>query len=187
MILPERRTLRLILRRGRKPVKPTQRNRSNAIFCTPHASQAHAARGTTPAMAAGMTDHAWTVQALLSFHVPPPRWTPPKQRGRPSHALKRLLERWCGDHGAMGSYPVQAGLPVGQRTGSVPRDPPEDNLAAGVGPTPPCLCIRHFSSRVGRWPYSRQTNDFRTQQCYTGILHGSHKGCRGGMSQGDRL
>ena len=27
------------------------------------------------------------------------RWTPPKQRGRPSHAFNRLIERWCGDHG----------------------------------------------------------------------------------------
>ena len=68
-------------------------------FCTPHASLAHAGRGTTPAMAAGITDHCWTVPELLSFHVPPPRWTPPKQRGRPSHALKRLIARWCGDHG----------------------------------------------------------------------------------------
>jgi transposase-like protein len=68
-------------------------------FCTPHASLAHAGRGTTPAMAAGITDHGWTVQELLSFPVPPPRWTPPKQRGRPSHALKRLIARWCGDHG----------------------------------------------------------------------------------------
>jgi len=68
-------------------------------FCTPHASLAHVGRGTTPAMAAGITDHCWTVQELLSFHVPPPRWTPPKQRGRPSHAFKRLIERWCGDHG----------------------------------------------------------------------------------------
>jgi transposase-like protein len=68
-------------------------------FCTPHASLAHAGRGTTPAMAAGITDHCWTVQELLSFHVPPSRWTPPTQRGRPSHALKRLIERWCGDHG----------------------------------------------------------------------------------------
>ena len=68
-------------------------------FCTPHASLAPAGRETTPAMAAGLTDHCWTVQALLSFPVPPPRWTPPKQRGRPSHALKRLIARWCGDHG----------------------------------------------------------------------------------------
>ena len=68
-------------------------------FCTPHTSLAHAGGKTTPAMAAGITDHCWTVQALLSFHVPPPRWTPPTQRARPSHAFKRLIERWCGDHG----------------------------------------------------------------------------------------
>ena len=68
-------------------------------FCTPQASLAPLRDGTTPAMAAGITDHCWTVQELLSFHVPPPRWTPPKQRGRPTHAIKRLSERWCGDHG----------------------------------------------------------------------------------------
>jgi len=75
-------------------------------FCTPHASLRLAAPGAglrcrqrTPAMAAGITDHCWSVRTLLSYHVPPPRWTPPKQRGRPSHVLKRLVERWCGDHG----------------------------------------------------------------------------------------
>ena len=71
-------------------------------FCTPHASLGLATLGAgrrstpqTPAMAAGITDHCWSVQHLLSYHVPPPRWTPPKQRGRPSRALRRLLERWC--------------------------------------------------------------------------------------------
>src|SRR5436853_2520623 len=71
-------------------------------FCTYHASLhlvAHttgmAATNRTPAMAAGITDHCWTVRELLAFHVPPPRWTPPKQRGRPSRALQRLMERWC--------------------------------------------------------------------------------------------
>jgi hypothetical protein len=53
----------------------------------------------TPAMAAAITDQGWTVRELLSFQVPPPRWSPPTQRGRPSRALKRLLERWCGEHG----------------------------------------------------------------------------------------
>jgi IS1 family transposase len=67
-------------------------------LCTPHASLSQAQQ-TTPAMAAGITDHCWTIQELLSFHVPLSRWSPPKQRGRPSHALKRLIERWCGDHG----------------------------------------------------------------------------------------
>ena len=71
-------------------------------FCTYHASLRLAAQapGTgaihrTPAMAAGITDHGWTVRELLAFHVPPPRWAPPKQRGRPSRALQRLIERWC--------------------------------------------------------------------------------------------
>jgi transposase-like protein len=68
-------------------------------FCTPHASLSGGGSATTPAMASGITDHCWSVQELLSYHVPPPRWTPPKQRGRPSHALKRLINRWCGDHG----------------------------------------------------------------------------------------
>jgi hypothetical protein len=68
-------------------------------FWTPHASLAHTGGKRTPAMAAGMTDHGWSVHELLSYHVPPPRWTPPTQRGRPSHALKCLIEQWCGDHG----------------------------------------------------------------------------------------
>ena len=62
-------------------------------FCTPHASLAHAGRGTTPVMAAGITAHCWSVRALLSFHVPPPCWTPPTQRGRPSRVFKRLIAR----------------------------------------------------------------------------------------------
>ena len=64
-------------------------------FCTPHASLAQAGSGTTPAMAAGITPHCWTVRELLSFPVPPPRWTPPVRRGRRSQALHRLMTRWC--------------------------------------------------------------------------------------------
>jgi hypothetical protein len=64
-------------------------------FCTPHVSLTHTGGGTTPAMAAGITDHGWTVQALLSFHVPPPRWAPPSRRGRRSQALQRWIARWC--------------------------------------------------------------------------------------------
>jgi transposase-like protein/IS1 family transposase len=68
-------------------------------FCTYHTSLSRAAAGVralqTPAMAAALTDHCWTVHELLSFHVPPPHWTPPRQRGRPSRALQRLVERWC--------------------------------------------------------------------------------------------
>jgi hypothetical protein len=68
-------------------------------FCTPHASLGGVGSATTPAMATGITDHGWSVQELWSSHVPPPRWLPPKPRGRPSHELTRLRERWCGDHG----------------------------------------------------------------------------------------
>lgn len=71
-------------------------------FCTYHESLRQAAlvtgtvcRARTPAMASGITDHCWTVRELLAFHVPPPRWIPPKQRGRPSRALLRLVEQWC--------------------------------------------------------------------------------------------
>lgn len=49
----------------------------------------------TPAMAAGITDHCWTVQELLGYHVPPPPGTPPKRRGRPSQATKELIKKWC--------------------------------------------------------------------------------------------
>jgi transposase-like protein len=49
----------------------------------------------TPAIAAGITDHLWTVPELLSFRVPPPPWKPPKRRGRPSNAVKSLVAQWC--------------------------------------------------------------------------------------------
>jgi transposase-like protein len=49
----------------------------------------------TPAIAAGITGHCWTVEELLSFRVPPPPWQPPKRRGRPSKAKKALIARWC--------------------------------------------------------------------------------------------
>lgn len=36
----------------------------------------------TPAMAAGLTQHCWSVGDLLTFKVPPPPFVPPKRRGR---------------------------------------------------------------------------------------------------------
>jgi hypothetical protein len=63
-------------------------------FCTPHESL-HAVQKTTPAMAAGITDHCWTMQELLSFHVPLPRWAPPKQRGH----YNASLSAGARDHG----------------------------------------------------------------------------------------
>ncbi|MCZ7568383.1 MAG: hypothetical protein M5U01_07330 [Ardenticatenaceae bacterium] len=49
----------------------------------------------TPAIAAGLTDHIWTMAELFAFKVPPPRWEPPKQRGRRSQETLQLIEQWC--------------------------------------------------------------------------------------------
>jgi transposase-like protein len=43
----------------------------------------------TPAMAAGLTDHRWTMRELLRSQVPLPLWVAPKRRGRPP---KRALQ-----------------------------------------------------------------------------------------------
>jgi hypothetical protein len=65
-------------------------------FCTLHASLTLAnGQPQTPAMAAGITDHCWSVQELLWQRVPPPQWQPPKQRGRRSKAMRELIERWA--------------------------------------------------------------------------------------------
>ena len=41
----------------------------------------------TPAMAAGLTDHLWSMHELLRYQVPLPAWVPPKRRGRPPKAV----------------------------------------------------------------------------------------------------
>lgn len=48
----------------------------------------------TPAIAAGLTDHRWSVLELLHFKVPLPHWRPPKRRGRPSTATLALVQLW---------------------------------------------------------------------------------------------
>ena len=73
-------------------------------FCTCHASlrTARPADDTgvrwdqrTPAMAADLTDHCWSVQELLTLRVPPPHWRPPSRRGRWSKDTHALVTRWC--------------------------------------------------------------------------------------------
>jgi hypothetical protein len=67
-------------------------------FCTPHTSLPCVdqwGQRPTPAMAAGLTDHCWSVAELLEYQVPPPRWLPPPQRGRRSKALQELIDRWA--------------------------------------------------------------------------------------------
>ena len=72
-------------------------------FCTPHQSlrlvlylpnHRHRWVQRTPAMAAAITDHIWTVEELLSYRVPPAPWQPPKRPGRPSRKIKALIERY---------------------------------------------------------------------------------------------
>ena len=47
----------------------------------------HFAYQCTPAMAAGLTDHIWSVPELLSFKVAPAPWVEAKRRGRPRKAM----------------------------------------------------------------------------------------------------
>ena len=55
-------------------------------FLTPHASLSH----TEDDAGDGGWHHRslLDVRELLSLHVPPSRWAPPKQRGRPSRAQR---------------------------------------------------------------------------------------------------
>jgi IS1 family transposase len=54
-------------------------------FCWVHhelSKPIHEDRACTPAMAAGLTDHIWSVNELLQYKVAPPPWIEPKRRGR---------------------------------------------------------------------------------------------------------
>ncbi len=48
----------------------------------------------TPAMAAGITDHCWTVKELLWYRVPIPAWKP-SHRGRPTLEELALQAKWA--------------------------------------------------------------------------------------------
>jgi transposase-like protein/IS1 family transposase len=52
-------------------------------FCTPHQSVSQKGQPKTPAMAAGLTRHIWSVGELLAYQVAPPPYVAPKKRGRP--------------------------------------------------------------------------------------------------------
>lgn len=68
-------------------------------FCTTHDSLTRDDRcRQTPAMAAGITDHVWSVSELLHYRVRPPRWEPARRRGPRSKALQARIDRWCPHH-----------------------------------------------------------------------------------------
>ncbi len=55
-------------------------------FCFAHhelSKRSHMGSPCTPAMAAGLTDHVWSICELLHYQIAPPLWVPPKRRGRP--------------------------------------------------------------------------------------------------------
>jgi transposase-like protein len=43
----------------------------------------------TPAMAAGLTNHRWTMLELMRYQVPLPAWVAPKRRGRPPKRVQQ--------------------------------------------------------------------------------------------------
>lgn len=61
-------------------------------FGTPHGSLTD---GQTPAMAAGITEHCWSMDELLHYRVPPAVWRPPKKWGRRTKAEEALSARWA--------------------------------------------------------------------------------------------
>lgn len=68
-------------------------------FCMVHESLYTQADGKrTPALAAGITAHVWSVAELLHYRVPPAPWQPPRRRGRRSRSLQALIDRWCSNH-----------------------------------------------------------------------------------------
>ena len=55
-------------------------------FCFAHhelSKASHVGSSCTPAMAAGLTNHVWSVFELLSYHIAPPPWVEPKRSNRP--------------------------------------------------------------------------------------------------------
>lgn len=60
-------------------------------FCVVHqelSNAKHWGKACTPAMASGLTDHAWSFSELLWYKVAPAPWVPPKRRGRPPKQTK---------------------------------------------------------------------------------------------------
>jgi transposase-like protein len=49
----------------------------------------------TPALAARLTDHRWSLAEMMCFKVPISPWKPVLKRGRPNKVLRLLMDRWC--------------------------------------------------------------------------------------------
>jgi len=64
-------------------------------FCFPHqelSKSKHKGYQCTPAMAAGITDHLWSILELLSYRIPPPPYVAPKRLGRPRKRADKQVQ-----------------------------------------------------------------------------------------------
>ncbi len=62
-------------------------------FCFAHhelSRASHVGSPCTPAMAAGLTNHVWSVCELLSYHIAPAPWVEPKRSDRPGKYAEPL-------------------------------------------------------------------------------------------------
>lgn len=60
-------------------------------FCFPHhelSKTKHVGSPCTPAMAAGLTDHVWSIRELLRYRIAPLPWVSPAKRGRPKKPVE---------------------------------------------------------------------------------------------------
>jgi transposase-like protein len=93
-----------LVRRGRGLAKQTDTLKHGMYlvgccynFCTPHQSLRCAEGIRTPAMAAGLTHHCWSVGELLAYRFAPPPFVVKKRRGRKPKSEARLQEEGNGD------------------------------------------------------------------------------------------
>jgi IS1 family transposase len=62
-------------------------------FCFAHhelSKSEHVGSSCTPAMAAGLTDHVWSIRELLSYRIAPAPWVAPAKRGRPKKSAEPI-------------------------------------------------------------------------------------------------
>src|SRR5260370_31999761 len=65
-------------------------------FCFVHhelSKAKHVGSPCTPAMAAALTDHVWSICELLRYRIAPLPWVSPAKRGRPKNQLSRAREQ----------------------------------------------------------------------------------------------
>lgn len=68
-------------------------------FCFPHhelSKPSHVGSPCTPAMAAGLSDHVWSICELLSYRIVPSPWIEPTRRGRPGKQAEPI--KTVGNH-----------------------------------------------------------------------------------------